>query len=157
MTLFWKIRMFFYEIKERICNYFLVKKYPWLHPIILDPNSKEYREIRDPKYDYSYVPIWTEYTGWWKAFGREFCDEIQAEFPNCPDLYISEYKEKWGRLDIYPGNANENVLKICEKYSKRAEHTCWFCGNFDANIVDIGWELPLCKKCYDKYKETHRC
>ena len=152
MTILWRIRNIPYQIKERIRNFYLVKKYPWLHPIILDPNCDYYREIRDPKYDYSYVMIWTEYKGWWKAFGRMFCDEVQEEYKNCPDLYISEYKEKWGRLDIYPGNANGKILDICDKYSHIAEHTCWFCGRGDAKIVDIGWELPLCRDCYEKYK-----
>ena len=147
-----RIRRSLYEIKEKIRNYFLVKKYPWLHPIIMDPNSEEYREIRDPTYDYSYVMIWTEYKGWWKAFGRKFCDEMQKEYKNCPNLYISEYKEKWGRLDIYPGYANDRIWAICDKYSEIAEHTCWFCGNPDAEPKDIGWILPICEKCYQKKK-----
>lgn len=152
-----RIKNIAWGIKRRIYNFFLVQKYPWLHPMTWITNKKgEYIEKRDPKYDYSYVPIFNDYPGWWKTFGKTFCNEIQEEFSNCPDLYVIEYKEKYGRLDIYMGGANDKIVRICDKYTVISQGVCWFCGRPHTHMTNIGWILPICEECYEEQNWSPR-
>ena len=148
MKVWTKIRRIPWEIANRISNYLLVKKYPWLHPIDwgTDENG-EYIEIRDPNYKYEYVYIFKNKPGWWKAFGKLFCDEIQEHYAECPNMYVLEEKEKFGELRISFGQANEAVDKICDKYEHISGNICYFCGR-EAPMTNDGWLLPICPYCY---------
>lgn len=150
MDIFKKTKWSLYNIKKRIRNYFLVKKYPWLHPISWEINEKgEYEERRDPKYKYEYVQIFNDMPGWWRAFGKIFCDEIQEHFNECPNMYVLEVKEKYGSLRISFGNADETIEYICDKYSHISANSCYFCGH-EAPMINAGWLLPVCQHCYEK-------
>lgn len=146
MTLKMKIRMLPYEISTRIKNYVLVKKYPWLKPMTWN----EEEEVRDPHYDYRYTALFDNMPGWWKAFGRLFCDEIQEHYKECPDMYILETKEKYGQLRITMANANKAVNDICGKYEFISQNVCYFCGRPHTFMTDTGWILPICPECYER-------
>lgn len=151
-TTWWKIKNIPRKIKSRIENYCLVKKYPWLHPIDWGKDKNgEYVEIRDPNYKYDYVSIFKNKRGWWKAFGKLFCDEIQEHYAECPNMYVLEEKEKYGSLRISFGNANKAVDDICEKYEHISQNICYFCGK-EAPMTNTGWLLPVCEYCYAKEK-----
>lgn len=147
-----RFKWLLYDIKKRIQNYRLVKKYPWLHPTAWSKDSNgEYEEVRDPNYKYEYIRLFTDMPGWWKAFGKIFCDEIQEEFHNCPDLYVLEEKEKWGGLRISFANANKKIMDICDKFEQISHNICFFCG-CEAPMTNSGYYLPMCKKCYEEHR-----
>jgi len=137
-----------YEKRNKLRNKKLVKKYPWLKPIKWA--SRSLKEIRDPHFDYSLLPIFTDQKGWWRAFGELLCDEIQALFHKNPDLYVLDYKEKWGGLRMDFGGADKEIYDIADKYETLSQNICWFCGKPDTPLTDTGWILPVCKECYEK-------
>ena len=147
-----------YQIKrikgEKLRYKKMIKKYPWLKPIKWA--RKTLKEIRDPHFDYSYVPIFDNMSGWWRAFGKMFCNEIQEQYKYCPNLYVMDYKEKWGGLRIEFGGANQEVIDICEKYERLSENICFICGKPDVYVTNAGWVLPLCKECYEKHWDDTR-
>ena len=157
MKIFRIIKLIPYSIINKMRNHLLVKKYPWVHPVSWEPDdSGEYIEMRDPHYKYDYTMLFTNKTGWWKAFGKIFCDEIQEHYDECPNMYILEEKEKWGHLRISFGNANKAVDDICEKFEHISGNICMCCGALDVPMTDTGWLLPLCEDCYNKYVNDTR-
>ena len=152
----WKIKYFLLTITDRITNYFLVQKYPWLRPITWATNEKgEYIEIRDPNYHYERINIFNNIPGWWKAFGKIFCDEIQEHYDECPNMYILETKEKYGALRISFCYSNEAIDRICDKYEHISQNICYFCGR-EAPMTNAGWLLPICPYCYKKEKWANK-
>lgn len=131
------IRFLKIKKREKLRNKRLIKKYPWCRPW--------------GRKDYLYTMLFDDMPGWWKAFGKQFCSDIQARYPQNPELYISEYKEKWGGLDIYFGGVNDSEIhEIANDYRIISENVCYICGKPDVPLTNFGWILPLCEDCFKK-------
>lgn len=131
------------EIKRRkLRNKRLVKKYYWLAP-------KNVWTGQIPKdYDYHYIDWgWSE--GWDRAFGWQYLKELGAaiEESGRKDFCILQIKEKYGQARCYTGATTPKVHNIIDKYEHISEHVCYYCGK-EAPMVDDGWILPQCFKCY---------
>lgn len=94
-------------------------------------------------------------TGWWKAFGIQFCEELRAELLKYN--YLKEYrvvqiKEKFASLRFYDNGypKDSEIPEIIWDYSALSENICIECGRPDTPVIDTGWYEPLCKSCYEK-------
>ena len=107
-------------------------------------------------------------TGWKKAFGKEFCDEllqslkddnyhIATNYEDDDGFHFEEIKEKYGSLRIYYNGHPPN--KYCTrdtiaKYEELSKYVCGHCGK-PARYITNGWIYPLCEECikevYDDY------
>lgn len=120
------------NLKNRI----LLFKYPWLRP---------WGET-----GFEYTMAFDNMRGWWKAFGKMFCEDVQKIYYKNPELYILEIKEKYGRLDIYFGNCRtDDPMLIAHRYEIISQNVCFKCGKPDVSLTNAGWILPLCKDCYE--------
>lgn len=140
-----------YDKWYKLRNKKLVKKYPWLKPIKWA--FRGHKEIRDPHYDYTWIPFFVNVPGWWRSFGKMMADEINVLFEKCPDLYVIDWKEKWGGLRIDFGNATREILDVANKYEVLSQNICYYCGKPDTPLTDTGWVLPICKRCYEHKKD----
>ena len=128
------------------------KKIVKLHPYLLPRSAWTGKVVRD--YDYT----WTEYDciskGWRIGFGKFLLEDLRkaclkTNFLN--KLQFTQIKEKYGSLRLYNNGAPQEVHDVLMKYEFISEYVCYQCGSPDACIVnDYGWDLPLCKCCWDK-------
>lgn len=137
------------KIKNRLKNYILIKKYPFLEC----KNIWTGKKIKH-HYDYTWlndIPI-----GWRKAFGEDLCKDIKNLFiftNNKSFLYqykIVQIKEKYGFLHWYdngvPLSINDKMQDILKRYEEISKHTCLICGNFGEIDYTQYWLSPVCKK-----------
>ena len=90
--------------------------------------------------------------GWKKAFGNQYLKDLRKQLKQEGNLYkfrIMQIKEKWGRFQLYPAKASEEVYKIIDKYEYLSFDVCVYCGN-KATHTTTGWILPCCEECVKK-------
>ena len=94
--------------------------------------------------------------GWYKAFGKQICDEIWdvlTKYNEQDEYTIIQVKEKFGELRWYDGNlgypARDEVDDIIDKYEIISAITCVGCGN-PATKLSTGWILPHCDRCANR-------
>ena len=131
--------------QNRIRNKKLCERYPFLTP----------RNVWTGEFVGNYD--WTLFdeipTGWRKAFGKDFVEElrdacIETDFLN--ELFVTQIKEKYGSLRFYVGAAPEAVHQVIEKYEDISERRCICCGRpVDGPINNRGWIEPICERCLD--------
>lgn len=86
--------------------------------------------------------------GWWKAFGKDLCDELEKAIRKLPpnaieDFQILEVKEKFGCLHIYTNWHTKGVDLVLKKYEDLSQKTCCICGAL-ATKISMGWICPYC-------------
>lgn len=86
--------------------------------------------------------------GWWTAFGKQMCDDIEAYIKKLPpsarkDFEILQVKEKYGSLRIYTNWYTKELENIEIKYGDLSVHTCCVCGA-PATQFSTGWICPYC-------------
>ena len=127
----------------------LSKKYKWL--LTEDPY---YDEEEDMFYDaMDCIP-----TGWVVSFGELFCEEMDAAikevgFEN--EFKIIQMKEKFGAMRCYVTHDTPKIYDIIRKYEVLSENICSHCGKPDVAMTDTGWQIPLCKECFEAYLNTN--
>ena len=70
-------------------------------------------------------------------------------------LRITQLKEKWGMIRLYPNSYGDNVLKVIQKYEKLSWDTCVKCGK-PATHTSRGWICPYCEDCVNKSEHPER-
>ena len=104
-----------------------------------------------------------EAPGWYNRFGIKLCKDIRKQlikeyfqrFPKHPfdiplfKLRILQWKEKFGRMELYVMNCSSQIRRIIADYSKKSETICVSCGK-DADVITAGYILPFCKECFEK-------
>lgn len=131
-----------------------------------NPFAMFYVKIIDFFHDYVLqllhcIPTYTELDalkyeapGWYKAFGMKLCKELKNQLIKDKLLYkfrITQWKEKYARMELYCEYASEEVYKIIDKYSNISEETCIYCGEPAVYVTSVySYALPYCKKCYEK-------
>ena len=120
-----------------------IEKYPWLRTLNLYTGKVENQyDAMDDMPD-----------GWRIAFGDMFCEEMDAAIKKenaVDEFYISQLKEKFGALRVYPSGTTPEISSIIRKYEFLSHYICAHCGKPDVYMTNTGWILPLCKDCYDK-------
>ena len=86
--------------------------------------------------------------GWWTAFGKQMCDDIEAYVKKLPsgarkDFEILDVKEKYGTLRIYTNWYTKEFEAIKKKYEDLSIYTCCVCGA-PATKISTGWICPYC-------------
>lgn len=137
--------------KLRQRNRRLILRFPFLIPrnIWTDSIPKDY--------DYSYTLMDSMPSGWRKAFGMLFLEELRAELIKWNYLYqyrVIQIKEKYGQLRWYDNGApyGSGIHEIIEQYSVISENVCIFCGRLDVPMTMGYWIYPSCRKCYHDKK-----
>jgi len=95
--------------------------------------------------------------GWARAFGDDFCRDIQIIYDSFTDEQKSEFavlqiKEKFGTLCVYlayPWPFHDKINAVLDKYEKLSWDTCVFCGE-PADMYTTDWILPCCKACNEE-------
>jgi len=132
--------------QEKIRNRRLVKKYSWLIP------RNCWTDKVPDDYDYSYIE-WGCATGWDKAFGNIFLEELGDAIKEAGlehTFRILEIKEKYGQLRMYTNGYTEKINRIIDKYSVLSENICIGCGKPDVSMINDGWYSPWCFDCFKK-------
>jgi hypothetical protein len=140
---------------QRARNRKLCKKYPWL---AADYYVWSGKKIRGYKYDWTWLDDLS--TGWRKSFGlmmiKEMDEELKASgrLTNQNDPFkrwmIQQIKEKYGEMRFYHSGASRKFEEIVNKYSIISANVCELCGKPDVKILNTGWIMPVCYKCYRK-------
>jgi hypothetical protein len=78
--------------------------------------------------------------GWAKLL-----DEVYDRLEKFPDSYISQIKEKWGRLRIYVFGVDEATLDFIDDIEERSGTICEVCGE-PGELRDGGWIVCRCDK-----------
>jgi hypothetical protein len=72
-------------------------------------------------------------------------DEVFNRLEKFPDSYISQIKEKWGRLRIYVYGVDEATLEFIDWIEERSGTICEVCGG-PGELRDGGWIVCRCDK-----------
>lgn len=141
-------------LKNRLNNYILIKKYPFLECRNVWTNKKVKHH-----YDYTWLddlPI-----GWRKFFGINICKDIKNLFTftnNGSFLYqyrIVQIKEKYGFLHWYdngvPSEISDKMSDIIKRYEEISKNTCIVCGHKGYIDYNTYWLTPLCEKHKNKF------
>lgn len=59
------------------------------------------------------------------------------------------FKEKYGRMSIFPINISDELLDKVIKIEKESEKTCELCGEKGKIREKKGWFTCLCNKCFN--------
>ena len=131
--------------KIQMFNKRLIKKYYFLLP----RNVWTGKPLKD--YDYTWIN-WGWSDGWDKAFGMMYLKELGDEIKRIgqKDFMILQQKEKYGSCRNYTSGTSLKAHDIIRKYEALSKNICYFCGRPDVHMTDLGWILPVCKKCYEK-------
>ena len=78
--------------------------------------------------------------GWSKLL-----DEVYDRLEKFPDSYVSQVKEKWGRLRIYVFGVDESTLDFIDEIEERSGTICEVCGE-PGELRDGGWIVCRCDK-----------
>jgi hypothetical protein len=126
--------------EEQKKNYELCMKYP-----ILIPHNN------DDEWQYEYTMLDFFPTGYNKAFGEQWAQEVQAAINKMP-IYVQREacivgaKEKWGKLFVSLSVYSNELDEVLKKYEKLSEHVCVNCGKFKTEGFG-GWISYLCNDC----------
>lgn len=134
-------------LKQRIKNFFLVKRFPFLNPW-RDESSFQ----RKGHYWYGYTWLDDIPSGWRNSFIMDMLKEIKAQLKkeNALNEYsVIQTKEKYGSLRWYD-NGSKEIADIVKKYEEISEKTCCVCGA-PATKISTGWICPFCDECAEAY------
>lgn len=127
------------KLWKYIKNFFLCKRYPWLRM----------RNVFTGKFC-GYKCTWYDVIpeGWKNAFGKQLINDInQAAGKHKHDLWITDIKEKWGRLNIYTNGTTDKVLEVIHFYEDLSICYCIECGKPARWITPYGYISYLCNDC----------
>lgn len=85
--------------------------------------------------------------GWFKIL-HNACKKI-AKIDKGKFCFL-QIKEKWGGLNLYYSDGNEEIGKIIDTAGKESYKTCEHCGTKRDVTTEGSWILTLCKKCREK-------
>lgn len=110
-------------------------------------------EIKYLKMMYSWVNSVPE--GWQDLFMCFVTEarEILLKNNSLDSFFISDVKEKFGKLEIYHNSPLEEIDKLTDEIRNLSEKTCICCGN-EATQVSNGWISPFCDVCVEKVTKT---
>ena len=140
------------ELKRRMRNKKLCKKYPWLIPWKCWHGNREvYGWYKGRKYEYIMWDFWPR--GWNKVLGPQLLKELgeavdRSGFKN--DFHVVDGKEKWGRMILDCGPVNDEIMDILSKYEDISQNVCISCGK-PAPMINQGWLSPECYDCFKKF------
>ena len=137
--------------RKQLRNKKLCKKYPWLIP------RNRWTGVRDLG-DWSYTELGAMLSGWRKAFGDLWCEDIDREWRrnwrlggSSDDFMIMQLKEKYGEFRQYFSSYPNNMMHVINGYEFISGYICRRCGKLDSPIIEVaGWYEPLCMECYIK-------
>ena len=126
-------------------NKTLCDKYPWLIP-----RNRFTGEI-SKTFDYRYTELDNMEPGWRKAFGEQFCEDMQNAINNLSDdarnkFRILDIKEKYAMLRVYVNMSDVGIDGVIRKYAKMSKYICGKCGK-SATKITTSWFYPFCDKC----------
>ena len=134
---------------EQKRNYELCMKYPILVPRHVWTGE----EVED--YDYSYTKLDAMPEVWKNTFGEQWVAEVQEVVNKLSEadrdkVYITDIKEKYGRLETYFSYYTDELDEIIKKYYKISRSICIQCGK-PATKVTTGWINSYCDDCAEKF------
>lgn len=133
--------------QKKMINKKLCKRYPFLIP------RNRFTGKIPKNYDYSYTEHDALDHGWKVGFGRLLLEDLRlaCESTNyLHELRIMQWKEKYGKMELYINAAPQEVHDVISKYRYISQYICIECGSPNAQIVnDYGWYLPLCENCWN--------
>ena len=139
------------SLPQRVRNYILVKKYPFLRPQAGWSVSMNYHK---PGYKYRYEETWLDAvpTGW-KKLALELCGKLKQiiEEDHITDYAIHQVKEKWGELCWYYEGGNDRIRKVTNEYEQLSPDVCIRCGKIPTQYVTKGWMTYICGDCAKQY------
>lgn len=143
------------SLSQRIHNYILVKKYPFLRPQTGWSVSMDYHK---PGYKYHYEKTWLDTVPiGWKKLTIELCDKLKQiiEEDHITDYVILQTKEKWGVLCWYYEGGNDRIRKVTSEYEQKSQNVCIRCGKSPTKYVTRGWVTHICEDCAKRYYSDH--
>lgn len=83
--------------------------------------------------------------GWYPLI-NELLDKIQkiVDRDNIEDFEISQIKEKFGELRVYPYFGTDEIFDLIDEYTEKSVHTCEICGKSGETRMINGWLKTLC-------------
>ncbi len=140
----------------QLCNYFLVKRYPFLKPSCGWDTNMIYNS---PSYKYRYQDTWIDCVPrGWRKIVFSMCKELKRaikELEHPEDYKIHQVKEKFGKLCWYTEGGNQNTRDIEQKYENLSTHICINCGK-PATKTTAGWITYVCNDCYEKIEKRKK-
>lgn len=88
-------------------------------------------------------------SGWQRAFGIDFCEELKEALIRDDKLDEFEFvdiKEKYGMLDISAKGTGYYSSKVIDKYENISQFYCAHCGK-PARYVYTNYIYPVCEEC----------
>ena len=134
------------NLKYAIYRYVL-KIYHTILEFIHFPTS--YTELDQFKYN---MP------GWYNAFGMKFLKELRWQLIKDGYLFryrITDWKEKYGVMEMYNNGASDKVWNIIRKYRELSYSTCIKCGK-SAKYITCGWICSYCEEHLPEYNRKSR-
>lgn len=143
-NIWWEIKDFFtFKLPSLYYNLF---KYPWMIVHNVWDGKKHW-------FNSYYVWFKDAFPGWYKAFGKQFADEVQTEWSKLSkkdrdSIYIVQLKEKYASLRCYLSCHTKEIGDIIDKYEEMSYNYCINCGKPGSVREDLPWILTLCDACY---------
>jgi len=80
----------------------------------------------------------------WYPLVKKLIEDIIAI---CPDVEVSQVKEKFGGLRFYIYGGTDEVYELIDKAEKESFTICENCGSEEDVTTEGGWLLTLCRVC----------
>lgn len=130
--------------EDLVCaiNNTLIEEYPFLC-LTTNRNSN--------KHDATWLDLIPD--GWRTSIMEDFCKELKKILVKnklLDDFYITDLKEKYGKLVFNPNIYIPQIEKLQEKYEIKSMMHCQVCGEY-TKYSTKGWIMYLCKDCYKEY------
>lgn len=125
---------------ERIKNYFLCLKYPFL---------KVRNQFSDRPLGYSFTWYDSIPDGWQIAFGKKLCKDLKEALikDHCLKTFrFRQIKEKWGELCVYADGFGDESDRVLAYYQAISVGYCIHCGE-PARYASTGWIQFYCEDC----------
>ena len=135
--------------EEQKKNYELCMKYP----ILIPRNSFTREELED--YDYTFTQLDAMPHAWRITFGEQWAIDVQEVINKLPlderdKIYVTQIKEKYGRLETYFSCYTDELDEVIKKYYKISRGICIKCGK-PATKVTTGWISSWCDDCAEEF------
>lgn len=78
---------------------------------------------------------------------RLYVELATALASKCPDVEISQARQKFAAMRVYIHPSNELALRLCRRYELRSLRLCEVCGERGRALTNsVGWYRALCPK-----------